>query len=273
MPTQLIDAYLDAEIDPAYAARARFVLSHCIDRFPKNLLDIGCGRGFYLSMLSQCDFLQSIVGIDSIQQHARTAKELCNHDPRVQVLCADGTTLPFPSQHFDFVICSEVLEHLTDPQRCIQEIHRVTKPGGWIAVTVPRRHFPFAWDPLNFLLTSLFGVHISKDIHWLAGIWADHERLYEPAEIMELVAPHFELQTISTAVQHCIPFSHFLIYGIGKTLIQLGFFQSFSRFSDASPSRMKKHLASLFCLPSRLFDRSGQLSRSVTICLLAQRPS
>lgn len=47
--------------------------------------------------------------------------------------------MPFESEMFDFVVASEVLEHLTDEQRRkgLQEIARVTKAGGWFICTVP----------------------------------------------------------------------------------------------------------------------------------------
>jgi SAM-dependent methyltransferase len=46
--------------------------------------------------------------------------------------------LPFPDDTFDRVIASEVLEHIPDDTLAMAELSRVTKPGGTIAVTVPR---------------------------------------------------------------------------------------------------------------------------------------
>ena len=46
--------------------------------------------------------------------------------------------LPFPNGSFDRVIAAEVLEHIFDDNGAIAEIVRVTKPGGLVAVTVPR---------------------------------------------------------------------------------------------------------------------------------------
>jgi SAM-dependent methyltransferase len=52
---------------------------------------------------------------------------------------ADALDLPFPSEHFDRVIAAEILEHLPDDRGAIAEIVRVTRRGGLVAVTVPRR--------------------------------------------------------------------------------------------------------------------------------------
>jgi SAM-dependent methyltransferase len=49
----------------------------------------------------------------------------------------DALRLPFPDATFDRIICSEVLEHISDDAGAIAELTRVLKPGGTIAVTVP----------------------------------------------------------------------------------------------------------------------------------------
>ncbi|MBV9952017.1 MAG: class I SAM-dependent methyltransferase [Acidimicrobiia bacterium] len=53
------------------------------------------------------------------------------------VINGDGTRLPFPDESFDRIVCSEVLEHIPDLDTAVAELHRVLKPGGTMAVTVP----------------------------------------------------------------------------------------------------------------------------------------
>ena len=57
------------------------------------------------------------------------------------VVNGDGTGLPFPDATFDRIVCSEVLEHIPDDGAALAELHRVLRPGGVLAVTVPAR-FP-----------------------------------------------------------------------------------------------------------------------------------
>src|SRR5262249_904218 len=57
-------------------------------------------------------------------------------------LVASGNSIPFPKEHFDFVICAETLEHDKQPSPTPREIFRVTKPGGLVIVTVPGIGFP-----------------------------------------------------------------------------------------------------------------------------------
>jgi SAM-dependent methyltransferase len=57
---------------------------------------------------------------------------------RYEVVRGDLLALPFPDAGVDRVIASEVLEHIPDDVRAMSEIFRVLKPGGRVAVTVPR---------------------------------------------------------------------------------------------------------------------------------------
>ncbi len=50
----------------------------------------------------------------------------------------DALNLPFPDDSFDVVIISEVMEHIPDDKGVLAEMVRVLKPGGRIAITVPR---------------------------------------------------------------------------------------------------------------------------------------
>jgi SAM-dependent methyltransferase len=54
---------------------------------------------------------------------------------------ADVCHLPFTDGYFDAVICSEVMEHIPDHRRALDELVRVLKPGGRLALSVPR-YFP-----------------------------------------------------------------------------------------------------------------------------------
>lgn len=50
----------------------------------------------------------------------------------------DALALPFPDDAFDCVIAAEILEHIPADDRVIAEVVRVVRPGGHVAVTVPR---------------------------------------------------------------------------------------------------------------------------------------
>ncbi|MDE0556218.1 MAG: class I SAM-dependent methyltransferase [Candidatus Poribacteria bacterium] len=70
----------------------------------------------------------------------RRARNVINLDiePTPEIdLIGDGHFLPFKENTFDAVISEAVLEHVRSPNRVVQEIYRVLKPGGYVCVAVP----------------------------------------------------------------------------------------------------------------------------------------
>lgn len=266
-----IDAALQAEIDPAFAARARLILDEIVRRRPRTIVDAGCGRGFYLRMLSHLSFPEEVLGYDMVTDHLHAAGKLVAHDRRISVARADVCALPIGDESVDLVICSEVLEHLNDPAAAVNELWRVLKPHGCALFTVPSRSFPFLWDPINWLLMRSFGVHVPKEIHWAAGIWADHERLYSATELVDCVGTRLKADAVVPVVRACWPFSHFLLYGVGKNLVELGGFRGMSRFRRTMPGPFSRMLAQLMRWPSRVFDRELLGDSAVNLFLAATK--
>ena len=66
------------------------------------------------------------------------AGELCAETARCGAVQGDALHLPFADGTFDRVIASEVLEHIPDDVAAMTELARVLRPGGTMAVTVPR---------------------------------------------------------------------------------------------------------------------------------------
>ena len=74
--------------------------------------------------------------------------------------------LPFPSNHFDLVLASWVLEHLAQPSEDFQEISRVLKNAGKFIFITPHKRHPLIWlnravsklaTLQNWLITRLYG--------------------------------------------------------------------------------------------------------------------
>jgi hypothetical protein len=86
-------------------------------------------------------------------------------------------------------------------------------------VSVPHRRFPFWWDPINATWSLVGGAPIRTGP--LVGIWTNHERLYLPDELERVLASSgFALEELRQSTHYCFPFSHFLVYGIGKPLVE-----------------------------------------------------
>lgn len=109
------------------------------------LLDLGCGVGRHAITAYMLENVAS-VGIDLCWDDLQTAKQRFEAEFEDQnslhkqliLSAADGQALPFADRSFDKVICSEVLEHIPDYRKVLQEIYRVLKPQGRLAVSVPR---------------------------------------------------------------------------------------------------------------------------------------
>jgi methionine biosynthesis protein MetW len=94
------------------------------------VLDVGCGSGFYSYICRERG--NHVIGVD-ITSQVRAARAL-----GIEVCMGNAELgLPFKAQHFSMVLCIEVIEHLLEPERVLEEIHRVLRPEGALIVTTP----------------------------------------------------------------------------------------------------------------------------------------
>lgn len=248
LPQQL-EHRIKAEVDPAFALRARYILERAQALKPKMVLDAGCGRGFYSSSLCQFSFVKKIIGIDLREKYLVKARRFIT-DKRVTLQQADIYKLPFEPESFDLIISSEVMEHLPDDVKALKGLLKLTKKGGTLLISVPHANYPFLWDPLNWILERFFNTHVNKNIWWLAGIWADHERLYTQEQIT-IAAKNagWKVVNVKSVVHYSWPLSHFWLYGVGKNIVERLGSDTFNRFTlEKKP--LSEFLARVFGWPS-----------------------
>ncbi len=208
------------EADMAFKKRVQTIFEWIEPTDDKLILDMPCGRGFYLNMIryvSQCRLVGAELDWDVILK----AQAHVGHLPDIALHNCNIYALPYPDNTFDAVILSEILEHIDDDVAGLKEIYRVLKPGGVVAITVPNANYPFWWDPINKTLETLFHRHIGRGT--FAGIWANHVRLYQRDDLHDAVLKAGFLLEEERAFTHdSFPFIHNLVYGFGKPLLESG---------------------------------------------------
>lgn len=208
------------EADMAFKRRVKTIFDFVNPDDDMRILDLPCGRGFYLNMfhyVSKCE----LVGADLDWSVVKTARQELGHLANIHIHHASIYSMPYPRASFDAVILSEILEHIGDDARGLKEAYRVLKPGGVLAVTVPNANYPFWWDPINRVLEGMLNRRIQHGP--LAGIWANHVRLYTPIQLRNAVEnAGFEVEEERALTHYCFPFIHNLVYGLGKPLLESG---------------------------------------------------
>lgn len=119
----------------------------CLAEVKLHILDVGCGCKPWKKFFEQRTSDFSYVGVDVDTTLAK---------PDV---IAPANRLPFPDNHFDALIYSEVLEHVNDVPGVLSELRRVAKPDTLVFISSPFI-FPEHGEPYDFQrLTKFFYEH------------------------------------------------------------------------------------------------------------------
>jgi len=132
--------------------RTRKALSFLKECKPRDILELG----FEDPVLSQVIIKNSganYVGVDISDASIKAAK---NSGINVIQLDVSREELPFEHDSFDLVLCSEVIEHLYDPDFAVEQLKRVLRPQGKIIITTPNLA---AWYNRLLLLAGIQPVH------------------------------------------------------------------------------------------------------------------
>ncbi len=101
----------------------------------RKILDLGCGRGEKTYNLKIKNPLAEVIGIDIEKENIKKAEERFGNECKFFV--AQGEKLPFENSYFDEIYSIEVLEHVINLKKTLEEIDRVLKRKGKLIFTFP----------------------------------------------------------------------------------------------------------------------------------------
>jgi len=129
------------------------------------ILDAGAGEGMYKALFETKKYVS--IDLGKIYKTYGDISAISNLDK-----------IPFSTDQFDLVVCTQVLEHVNDPKSVLNELWRVLKPGSclWISVPfffeqheIPYDYYRYTTFGLKFLLeSSNFDV---QRLNWLEGYY------------------------------------------------------------------------------------------------------
>src|SRR6201988_4703071 len=109
------------------------------------VIDVGCGAGrhsfeAYRRGADVIAFDQNAADLNDVDEILQAMKDQGDvpESARAEAVKGDALDLPYADGTFDCVLASEILEHVPEDDRAIGELIRVLKPGGALAITVPR---------------------------------------------------------------------------------------------------------------------------------------
>jgi len=107
---------------------------------PKDISILNVGAATFKSseMLSQFGLVTSL-------EYDKDCCEFVTKSLNQEIINGSATELEFENDSFDLVCAFDVLEHIENDKLALEEIHRVTKPTGYIFLTVPA--YNFLWSP------------------------------------------------------------------------------------------------------------------------------
>jgi SAM-dependent methyltransferase len=134
---------------------------------PLDVLDVGAAQGRSIIALQRHG--HRAVGVEPWPEARVTAIELGErHGMEIEIRDGSAENLPFEDGTFDLVLATSVLEHVTDLQRTLGEIHRVLRPGGIFWFNSASSMSPRQSEIAGFPLFGWYPLPLKRRIMWWA---------------------------------------------------------------------------------------------------------
>jgi ubiquinone/menaquinone biosynthesis C-methylase UbiE len=132
---RLADTYGDGEY---YGRRRRAVLEALAPEIgrARDVLDVGCGNGAFLTQFDPMPWIRTVTGADLTFDMLKTARTRVSS--KCRLVRANVGQLPFRAESFDFILASHVLQFATDVEAVVSGIAQSLRPGGLFVATGQR---------------------------------------------------------------------------------------------------------------------------------------
>ena len=145
---------------------AQFVFQSLENRSFSKFLDMGCGSGdvtFEILKVIKCEEVHAYDFSESSIR--KTQARLSNIDSRLTCMVKDIYNL---TDTFDFILCTEVIEHLEDPEAALKSMLNSLSDFGYLLITVPDGRLDRSYRHINFWSSESFSIFVKNII--------DHEQ-------------------------------------------------------------------------------------------------
>lgn len=126
------------------------------------ILDIGCGSGTVTRDIARLT-KGKVIAIDGSNDMIKVAKNILKDYENIELCICGGETIPFHSNNFDIVTCNLFFMWLDKPQKVINEIVRVTKPGGKVLASLEPDYGGKIHWPENPKIDAIFSGQAIKE--------------------------------------------------------------------------------------------------------------
>ena len=127
----------------------------------RRVLDVACGTGYGTNILAQA--AAEATGMDIDASAIRRAKRKYRR-ANLKFVTADCYEMPFEGQSFDMVVANEMIEHIEDHDRFVEEVRRVLRPGGAFFVSTPNKPIYNRYKPPNAFHVSEMDIPEFRDL-------------------------------------------------------------------------------------------------------------
>lgn len=135
----------------------------CIFKRNTKVLDVGCGIVTVLHFIKGRKY-----GLDPL---AKQLIKIYKYPADTKVVEGVAEEIPFPDEYFDVVFCTNVLDHIEDPERAVNEVVRVLKDGGYF----------------------VFSVHIEVNRGKIVHLVPGHTFNFNEKEALDIISKHFRV--------------------------------------------------------------------------------